>query len=331
MTQYPKFTHLFWSPSGDFKCGIMINTFWDQLCDERNLSKEIRAKALSGQTDNGSSTFILVTPELWIEIFGELPMPNKPEESFVEIPKEQETKDSTQDAPLTLIASEEQANALCNAAKLGLEIDEYFNEALRDKAKEELFAQARLHKSEQPNLEPKCDAFDVDSFILDPVVQKEINKSKQWREEQLRNGALKFAILGDATEGRPVIIRTDWAGPVKKGKRKFKGETKDGEAFDADPEPLDSGPPPAGSLADRLRYESSQPIKYKRAKGRKVTIDDRSITVEKPLKPKKKKVKKKVSKPQAKPDGINSPTGLVDVLGRALPSKRLSKKKRRNR
>ena len=40
---------------------------------------------------------------------------------------------------------------------------------------------------------------------MDSVVQKEINKSKQWREEQLRNGALKFAILGDATEGRPVI------------------------------------------------------------------------------------------------------------------------------
>lgn len=331
MPQYPKFTHLFWSPSGDFQCGIMINTFWDQLCDERDLPKEIRAKALSGQTDNGSSTFILITPEVWSEIFGELPTPNKSEESFVEIPEEQETNDLAQVAPLTFIASEDQANAMYNAAKLGLELDEYFDDTLRNKAKDELFTQARFHKSAEPDLEPKCDAFQLDSFILEPGVQKKINKSKQWRERKLRSGASLNAILGDSTEGRPIIIKNDWTGPFKKGNRKFKGETKDGEAFDADPEPLDSGPPPAGSLADRLRYESSQPIKYKRAKGKKVTIDDRSITVEKPLKPKKKKAKKKVSKLQAKPDGINSPTGLVDVLGRALPSKRLSKKKRRNR
>lgn len=328
MSHHPKFAHLFWTPEGKFKCAIMVNTFWDQLCDERNLSKEMRAKALSGQTDNGSSTFILVTPELWIEIFGELPMPNKPEESFVEIPKEQETKDSTQDAPLTFIASEEQANALYNAAKLGLEIDEYFNEALRDKAKEELFAQARLHKSEQPDLEPKCDAFDVDSFILDPVVQKEINKSKQWREDQLRKGALTFAILGDVTEGRPIININNWTGLVKKGKRKFKGETKDGEAFDADPEPIDSGPPPAGSLADRIRCGVNESTHRKGAKGRKATIDDRSTTTEKPRKPKKKKRKKKSPKTKVVSEGINSPIGLVDATGRALPSKRINKKKR---
>lgn len=328
MSPHPKFTHLFWTPEGEFKCAIMVNTFWDQLCNEQKLSKAIRAQALSGQTDNGSSTFVLITPSISIEIFGELPMPSQTSSGSTELQFEENLKEEEQLEPLSFIASEEQANALYHAAKLGLEIDEYFNEALRDKAKEELFAQARLHKSEQPDLEPKCDAFDVDSFILDPVVQKEINKSKQWREEQLRNGALKFAILGDATEGRPVIIRTDWTGPVKKGKRKFKGETKDGEAFDADPEPIDSGPPPAGSLADRIRCGVNESTHRKGAKGRKATIDDRSTTTEKPRKPKKKKRKKKSPKTKVVSEGINSPIGLVDATGRALPSKRINKKKR---
>ena len=130
----------------------MINTFWNQLCDERDLPKEIQAKALSGQTDNGSSTFILITPELWSEIFGELPTPNKAEESFVEIPEKQETNDLPQVAPLTFIASEDQANAMYNAAKLGLELDEYFDDTLRNKAKDELLPRLDFI-SEEPDLD----------------------------------------------------------------------------------------------------------------------------------------------------------------------------------